>query len=78
MRAKPAWQRLIVMMGGITELLSPRPKKTDQSARQDGTSYFFDGPVNTTQQGVPVPLIYGRVLVGSQAISAKVTVDQLL
>lgn len=67
-----------LMLGGITELISPRPKKQDANVRQDGTSYFFDGPVNTTQQGVPVPLIYGRVLVGSHAISAKVTVDQLL
>jgi predicted phage tail protein len=67
-----------LMLGGIAELISPRPKKTDASVREDGTSYFFDGPVNTTQQGVPVPLIYGRVLVGSHAISAKVTVDQLL
>jgi predicted phage tail protein len=64
--------------GGITELLSPKPKKLDEAVRKDGTSYFFDGPVNTSQQGIPVPLIYGRVLAGSQAISAKVTVDQLL
>jgi predicted phage tail protein len=67
-----------LMLGGVIELISPRPKKQGASVRQDGTSYFFDGPVNTTQQGVPVPLIYGRVLVGSHAISAKVTVDQLL
>jgi len=67
-----------LMLGGIAQLISPQPKKTDQNVREDGTSYFFDGPVNTTQQGVPVPLIYGRVLVGSHAISAKVTVDQLL
>lgn len=64
--------------GGITQLLSPQPKKKDQGVREDGTSYFFDGPVNTTQQGVPVPLIYGRVLVGSHAISANVSVDQIL
>jgi predicted phage tail protein len=69
---------MALFLGGITELLSPKPKKLDQGVRQDGTSYFFDGPVNTSQQGVPVPLIYGTVLAGSQAISAKVTVDQLL
>jgi predicted phage tail protein len=69
---------ILSMAGGIIELISPRPKKTDQSVREDGTSYFFDGPVNTTQQGVPVPLIYGRVLVGSHAISARVSIDQLL
>lgn len=67
-----------VGLGGIVEMISPRPKKTDQSVRQDGTSYFFDGPVNTTQQGLPVPLIYGTCLVGSHPISGKVSVDQLL
>ena len=42
------------------------------------TSYTFDGPTNTTQQGVPVPLIYGRCLVGSQVISAGLSVEQLI
>lgn len=70
---------VMLVLGGVTELISPRPKKSeDAGIREDGTSYFFDGPVNTTQQGVPVPLMYGRVLAGSHAISAKVTVDQLL
>lgn len=69
---------ITMFAGGIIELISPRPKKKDASVREDGTSYFFDGPVNTTQQGVPVPLIYGTVLVGSHAISAKVSIDQLL
>jgi predicted phage tail protein len=69
---------MTLFLGGITELLSPKPKKLDEAVRQDGASYFFDGPVNTSTQGVPVPLIYGTVLAGSQAISAKVTVDQLL
>jgi len=69
---------LAIMLGGIIEMISPRPKKKDQSVREDKTSYFFDGPVNTTQQGVPVALIYGRVLVGSHPISVKITVDQLL
>lgn len=69
---------LMMLVGGIVEMISARPKKKDQGVREDKTSYFFDGPVNTTQQGVPVPLIYGRVLVGSHPISAKITVDQLL
>lgn len=66
-------------IGGVISALSPRPKKSREaeSARSDGTSYFFDGPVNTTQQGVPVPLIYGRILTGSHAISANLTIDQL-
>lgn len=69
-----------MMLGGIIELLSPQPQKnkSDDSARSDGTSYYFNGPVNTETQGIPVPLIYGRCLVGSQAISANISVDQIM
>ena len=67
-----------MMIGAVVEMLTPKPKmKNDQTERKDGTSYFFDGPVNTTRQGVPVQVIYGRVLVGSHVISANVNVEQL-
>lgn len=66
-----------LMIGGLVELLSPRPKKQNNTS-DDGASYYFNGPVNTTAQGVPVPLVYGRCLVGSQAVSASVTIDQLM
>lgn len=65
-------------LGGIVELLSPTPKVSSGNQRSDNTSYYFDGPVNTVDQGVPVPLVYGRILAGSQVISAKVTIDQLM
>ena len=69
-----------MVLGGIIEMLSPRPKNNDatNSERKDKTSYYFDGPVNTTGQGIPVPLIYGRVRCGSHVISAAVSVDQLM
>jgi len=67
-----------MMIGGIIQALTTQPKKGDEAQRKDMTSHFFDGPVNTTEQGVPVQLIYGEVLVGSHAISAEVTVDQLM
>ena len=67
-----------LMIGGLVELLSPQPKTSDGAAREDKTSYYFNGPVNTTTQGVPVPLVYGRCLVGSQSVSAAITIDQLM
>lgn len=66
-----------LLIGGLVEMLSPRPKANNNTS-DDGTSYYFNGPVNTTAQGVPVPLVYGRCLVGSQAVSASVTIDQLM
>ena len=32
----------------------------------------FNGPVNTTAQGNPVPVIYGEMIVGSATISAGI------
>ena len=63
-----------LILGGVVELLSPRPKKDDKA---DTNSFYFDGPTNTEQQGSPVPLIYGRMLVGSHPISASISVDEI-
>ena len=59
-------------LAGITQLITPNTKTTSNTP-----SYFFSGPVNTSEQGAPVPLIYGKCLVGSTVISAKITVDDI-
>ncbi|HCW20974.1 MAG TPA: phage tail protein, partial [Achromobacter sp.] len=38
----------------------------------NGASYNFNGPVNTSAQGIPVPVLYGRMIVGSAVISAGI------
>lgn len=63
---------------GVVGALSPRPRADTTGNSEGKASYLFDGPANTTAQGSPVQLIYGRVLAGSHAISAAVTVDQLM
>lgn len=70
-----------LILGGVAGMLAPKPKMNDSSGQgvaDNRSSYYFDGPANTTAQGAPVPLIYGRCMVGSQTISAAVTVDQLM
>ncbi|MCL2874784.1 MAG: tail assembly protein [Betaproteobacteria bacterium] len=64
--------------GGVAELLAPKPKTSKSKDAEHKGSYYFNGPANTTEQGVPVQLIYGRCLVGSHAISAGVSIDQLM
>jgi len=60
-----------LMLGGISQMLTKTPKLASGADRPDNKpSYAFDGPVNTTAQGNPVPLCYGKMLVGSQVISA--------
>lgn len=64
-----------LVLTGVIELLSPRPK-TRNSDGDEINSYYFDGPENTETQGAAVPLIYGRVLVGSRPISVSISIDE--
>lgn len=64
-----------MVLGGISQLLSPMPKTSSGSGEsvENTPSYNFNGPVNTTAQGHPVPLAYGRIMTGSAVISAGYT-----
>lgn len=62
--------------GGIIQMLSPQPKLQQNADSSDNqASYLFSGPVNTTAQGNPVPVLYGRMIVGSAVISAGMEAD---
>jgi len=62
-----------MLVGGVIQLLSPppkAPKTTDRAGNQP--SYVFNGAVNTQAQGNPVPVLYGRMIVGSAVVSAGI------
>jgi predicted phage tail protein len=69
-----------LILGGVAQMLSPQP---DISALQRGKeaarleSFSFSGIVNTSQQGMPVPIVYGRAFVGSAVLSSGLDVAQL-
>jgi predicted phage tail protein len=65
-----------LLLGGIAQLLTPIPKagKDDKDPRK---SYSFSGVQNTSRQGVPVPIVYGEILVGSVIISAGIDTVQV-
>lgn len=59
-------------------LLAPdKPKVGDSERAENKPSYLFNGPVNTTAQGHPVAVGYGRLRIGSQVISAGLSVEQI-
>jgi predicted phage tail protein len=67
-----------LVVGGIIQVLSPQNRQGANANAQNTPSYNFDGPVNTTQEGLPVPLGYGRCITGSAVISAGLdTSDQV-
>jgi predicted phage tail protein len=65
-----------LIAGGIVQLLAPHPKSLSTKENADSTpSYAFSGIVNTEAQGHPVPLLYGRLKVGSAVASAGIDVQ---
>lgn len=66
-------------LGGVTQMLtkSPSANYSSRTAPDQRPSFLFDGPTNTSTQGLPVPLIYGRMRVGSVVVSAGLTAEQI-
>ena len=62
-----------IIAAGVINLLSKPPAfEPFQEIEQGGKkSYLFSGPENTIREGGAVPVGYGRLLVGSQTISAS-------
>ncbi|MGX4730660.1 tail assembly protein [Pseudomonas corrugata] len=59
-------------IGGVIQMLSPVPKgpsQQEQGSTENKPSYLFNGAFNSTQQGLPVPVIYGKMLVGSSVVA---------
>ena len=67
-----------MVLGGVAQLLmaSPQSGAPNEPAEND-PSYVFNGPVNTTAQGQPVAVGYGRLRVGSAVISAGIVAEQV-
>lgn len=66
-------------LGGVAQLLSPVPTipqgaGSDQDPRK---TYNFSGIQQTSRQGTPVPIVYGKTLCGSVVISAGIDTVQV-
>lgn len=67
---------LSLVMQGIGILLTPTPKAP--TAAEKEASFIFDGPVNVSQQGGVVPVVYGKSLIGTTTISASISSEAAL
>jgi predicted phage tail protein len=57
-----------LLMEGISRAIAPQPGL--------GASYLFNGQLNTSQQGIPVPVVYGqRVRVGSVVVASSYSAE---
>lgn len=59
-----------LLLAGVASMLMPEPP--EGSNAESAQNYLFSGPVNNVKQGGPVPLVYGRAIVGSTTISGSV------
>jgi predicted phage tail protein len=67
-----------LVLSGVSEMLSPQPSldsTLDESVQLE--SFTFSNVVNTSRQGMPVPIAYGRLFVGSAVLSSGLDVDQV-
>lgn len=65
-------------LGGVAQLLAPAPKTNSPEERPENKpSEMFNGPVNTTAQGQPVPVGYGRLIVGGAVISGGLSTEEI-
>ena len=63
---------------GASSLLTHAPNtQYENKSSTTKTNTYFDGPLNTSGQGLPVPIVYGKVDAGSVVASASVEVEQL-
>jgi predicted phage tail protein len=62
-------------LSGIAQLLAPSTETKDGVAQN--ASFLLGGQTNTSNQGGPVPLVYGRFRTGSVVVSVGINVEQL-
>lgn len=76
----PGFQALLpvgigLTLGGVQQMLAPQPKGLKTKEDSENKSYAFGGPVNTTAQGNPVGILYGKREVGGAVISASILAE---
>ena len=61
-----------MILGGVAQLLTKMPSMDPMKDSEDLKSSSFSNLANMTAQGAPVPLIYGKMMVGSKVLSQGV------
>ncbi|WP_035060622.1 tail assembly protein [Andreprevotia chitinilytica] len=70
---------IAMAIGGVVQMLVPQQQGlSTKDGPNNGASYNFNGPVNTTAQGNPVPVLYGEMIVGSAVISGGIYAEDQL
>lgn len=61
---------IALVLGGVASMLTPVPKAPPEANKLQ--SFSFSGIEQTTSQGGPIPIVYGKCFVGSAVLSAGI------
>ncbi len=68
---------IALVLSGVAQLISPQPELSDMDDDARLESFTFSNVLNTSRQGLALPIAYGRVFVGSAVLSSGLDVDQV-
>ena len=66
---------LALALGGIATMITPVPQQEIPGEGQGG--FGFSGMQNTSQEGIPVPVVYGEMIVGSVVLSTRLITNKI-
>ena len=69
----------LMILGGAAQAIATVPG-ADYNSREEADKrpgYLFNGPINTSEQGGPVPIVVGRIRAGSVVVSAGISTERL-
>ena len=67
-----------LVLTGVSEMLTPLPKRPEFSSEEDPRlSFSFGGTQQTGRAGTPVPLVFGEIFTGSVVISGSIDTEQV-
>ena len=67
-----------LVLQGVTDLLFPPPSPPTFGGDEQDPSFTFDGTTNISKQGVPINIVYGETLIGTNTISANIDTLQVV
>ena len=68
---------LALTLGGIAQMLTPVPELPDGIGGGPAENFAFQSIENVSTEGVPVPVVYGEMIVGSVVISTGLIANKI-
>ena len=67
-----------LLLKGVEDLLFPPPSPPTFGGDEQDPSFTFNGTTNISKQGVPINIVYGETLIGTNTISANIDTLQVV